>query len=187
MTDDATGQQQACPVAHPVDIRTIPKAGLPVAVTTDADQRRVLAEMHGLESVASFDADLLLEPWRRDGVRITGKVEAQIVQQCIVTLEPIETRVAEDIELLVVPEEQERHTAASGQTEIVIDAESPDEPDTFSGNVLDVGAIAEEFFALALDPYPRAEGVHFETESGKDSAEDTPSPFAKLAALRDRK
>ena len=38
---------------------------------------------------------------------------------------------------------------------LIIDAEGPDLPETFSGDRLDAGAIAEEFFELAIDPYPR--------------------------------
>ncbi len=44
--------------------------------------------------------------------------------------------------------------------EIVLDAEGPDSPETFSGDTIDVGALAEEFFELAIDPYPRKSGVN---------------------------
>ena len=43
--------------------------------------------------------------------------------------------------------------------EIVLDADGPDGPETFAGDTIDVGALAEEFFALAIDPYPRKPGV----------------------------
>ncbi len=184
MTGEAIGQQQICPISHQVDIRTIPNAGIQVVLAADEDQRRALAEAHGLQRVLSFDADLLLKAWRRDGVRLTGTVEAVVVQQCVVTLEPIETKVAETIELLMVAEENNRSFGPESATEIVVNADGPDEPDTFSGGNLDVGAIAEEFFALALDPYPRSEGVEFETGPSGETIEETPSPFAKLASLK---
>ncbi len=43
--------------------------------------------------------------------------------------------------------------------ELVIDAEGDDGPETFSGDRIDVGALAEQFFSLALDPYPRKKGA----------------------------
>ena len=41
----------------------------------------------------------------------------------------------------------------------MLDAEGPDSPETFTGDTIDVGALAEEFFGLAIDPYPRSQAL----------------------------
>ncbi|RWC12571.1 MAG: DUF177 domain-containing protein, partial [Mesorhizobium sp.] len=50
-------------------------------------------------------------------------------------------------------------------------AEWPDSPETFSGNSIDVGALAEQFFGLAIDPYPRKQGVSMEAADDAGTAE----------------
>ena len=55
-----------------------------------------------------------------------------------------------------------------------------DEPDPLIDGKIDLGALAAEFFALGLDPYPRKPGVSF--EAPEDAADD--SPLADLARRR---
>ena len=61
--------------------------------------------------------------------------------------------------------------ASDGGGEILLDAEGPDSPETFSGDTIDVGALAEEFFGLAIDPYPRKQGVSLEAAGDAEPAE----------------
>ncbi|MGH6860621.1 MAG: DUF177 domain-containing protein, partial [Phyllobacterium sp.] len=67
---------------------------------------------------------------------------------------------------------------------LIVSAEGPDTPETFSGDRLDVGAIAEEFFELSIDPYPRkpdAAAAPPVAVTFGDSDEDEPvHPFAGL-------
>jgi hypothetical protein len=50
-----------------------------------------------------------------------------------------------------------------GGGEIVLDAEGDDSPETFEGDSIDVGALAEEF-SLGIDPYPRKDGAMLQRE-----------------------
>ncbi len=61
-------------------------------------------EAHELSSVESFHADLLVSEWKRDGVRVSGRVEAEIVQPCVVTLEPVTQHIDEEVNGLFVPD-----------------------------------------------------------------------------------
>ncbi len=102
------------------------------------------------------DAELLVSPWKRNGVQVEGKVQADIVQECIVTLEPLPGHIAESVSSVFLPEDSKLGREGFGQGgEILIEVDGPDSPETFSGDSIDVGALAEEFFALAIDPYPR--------------------------------
>ena len=53
----------------------------------------------------------------------------------------------------------ERGIFRKGCGEVLLDADGPDRPETFAGDSIDAGALAEEFFALAIDPYPRKPGA----------------------------
>jgi hypothetical protein len=177
-------EDTASPVAFPVNVARLARGGLPVWLEADADQRAALAEFHGLLAVDAYRFDAVVEPWQHHGVRVTGTVKAKVTQACIVTLEPVPATVEESFEGLFVPERSRlaRPGWAEGG-ELLLDADGPDAPEPFSGDHVDVGALAEEFFELALDPYPRAKGASLAGE-GATAGEPAPNPFRdKLAAL----
>ena len=64
--------------------------------------------------------------------------------------------------------------------EVHLDAEGPDSPETFSGETIDVGALAEEFFGLAIDPYPRSEGASL-AAAGRRRRPRNPRALARKA------
>ncbi len=180
MKDDPSGS----PVSFPVSVARLARSGLPVWLDADDDQRRALAEAHDLRDVASFRFDLLVVPWKGDGVKVTGRVKAAISQACIISLDPVESTIDESIDTILVPEGSK--LAVPGwieRGEMVLDAEGPDAPETFSGDSIDAGALAEEFFALAIDPYPRKRGVSLERAAG-DQADEARGPlYEKLRGL----
>jgi uncharacterized metal-binding protein YceD (DUF177 family) len=179
----------ASPVSRPVVVSVLPATGHPVRIEADDNQRAALAEAHGLVSVDEFIADLDARRWRKDGVRIQGTVKARIVQECIVTLEPVEAELDIEIDTVFVPEGSRLARPLDDDGALIVDAEGPDTPEIFEGGEIDVGAVAEEFFELAIDPYPRKPGAELgETaDSGADEAEtEAENPFAKLAGLRDK-
>lgn len=59
-------------VAH---VSRLPQKGMPVLIEADAAQREALARAHGLVSVEHYAANLVVTPWKRHGVKVTGRVE----------------------------------------------------------------------------------------------------------------
>ena len=180
-----TGKPQGA-IAHMVSVARLPQNGMPLKLSANEKERRALAKAHELLSVQSFTADLLIKKWRRDGVKITGRVTAEITQSCVITLEPLDTRLENDIDAVFVQEGSKlARPPLSADGEIIIDYDGADLPETFSGDAIDVGALAEEFFGLAIDPYPRKAGAVLE-----EALEDVepgaakPSPFAGLLKFR---
>ena len=146
-------EQDKSPVSFKATVARLPQKGMPVVIEADARQREALAAAHGLVSVERFRAELLVAPWKRNGVKVSGHVEADITQECVVTLEPLQARSARAVEGLFLPEDSKLgRLGFEGGGEILLDAEGPDSPETFSGDTIDVGALAEEFFGLASIP-----------------------------------
>lgn len=170
------------PVSFPANVARLPQKGLPVVVDADETQRAALAEAHGLLSVERYRAELLVTKWKRNGVKVSGRVEADIIQACIVSLEPVEAKIDEEVEAVFLPEDSKlgREGFHAGG-EILLDAEGPDAPETFSGDSIDVGALAEEFFGLAIDPYPRKTGAA--VAAAGDDVEPVESEFQKKLRL----
>lgn len=173
------------PVSFEANVARLPHKGMPVVVEADAAQRAALAADHGLLSVESWRAELLVEPWKRNGVKVSGEVNAEITQQCVVTLEPLQASISELVSGLYFPEDSKLgrlgfHAAG----EVHLDAEGPDSPETFSSETIDVGALAEEFFGLAIDPYPRSEGASLDGPGAQHDPEIRGPLYEKLDPLR---
>ncbi len=179
-------------LSYPVSVAHVPGKGITVKVEADDKELAQLAENHELLSVGSFTADFLITPWKKDGIRLRGHIEAQIVQACVATLEPIETQISEDVDTVFVPENSRLARIRLDESgEMLIDAEGPDMPETFEGDRIDIGSVAEEFFELAIDPYPRkteADYIEIITEDDEEGEDEVKpdSPFAGLAKLRDK-
>jgi uncharacterized metal-binding protein YceD (DUF177 family) len=113
----------------------------------------------------------------RSGLHVVGRVSATVIQTCVVTLEPLENEVDEDIDIAFSP------AAASSFDEHVGEVEVPleDAPEPLIGGAIDLGAIATEFLVLGLDPYPRKPDAVLELPP---SGEEVAHPFAALAELK---
>jgi hypothetical protein len=178
-------REERSPVSFDVNVARLPKKGMPVTIEATEAQRAELADRHGLLSVQSFRADLTVAAWKRNGVSVEGQVIADVVQSCIVTLEPVEARIEEEISQVFLPESSKLGRESFGLGgEILIDVEGPDSPETFSGDVIDVGALAEEFFGLGIDPYPRKPGATLpKASAGEKDLQDENELNRKLRKL----
>lgn len=173
------------PISFDVTVARLPKNGMPVTIEANEGQRSALAEVHGLLSVEKFRADLMITGWKRNGIRVEGRVKADIVQACVVTLDPVPESIDEEFSAVFLPETSKlgRESFDIGG-EILIDVEGPDSPETFSGDRIDVGALAEEHFGLAIDPYPRKKDATLPPSvKAEDAAEDGQIPPRKLGSL----
>lgn len=174
----------ASPVSMKVDVSRLPAKGVTVKLAADDAQRAALAELHELEAIGSFDFELRITPWKREGAQVNGTVKAIITQACVVTLDPVEAVIDETVSAIFLPEDSRLARIGSEDGEILLDAEGEDAPEIFSGNRIDVGALAEEFFELAIDPYPRRKGAELPQNSDEKSEnEGRDAPFAKLGSL----
>lgn len=119
--------------------------------------------------------------------KLSAKLGATVVQPCIVTLEPVTTRVEIQIKRHFVAQIIV-HDSDEDEAEI----EMPDDENAdLLGSHIDVSEIMAETLALNLPPYPRAENAELSqavfTEPGQKPMKDEDArPFAGLAGLRDK-
>jgi hypothetical protein len=173
------------PISFRANVLRLPQKGMPVVIKATEQQRQELAAIHGLLEVERLEARLLVAPWKRNGVRVSGTVEADIVQACVVTLEPVRSQVDEEIDSLFLPRDSKLgRLGFEGGGEIVLDAEGEDSPEVFEGDSIDVGALAEQLFGLGIDPYPRKQGAALTAEAPEDGDEPQGGALGeKLASL----
>jgi uncharacterized metal-binding protein YceD (DUF177 family) len=159
----------------PVAAAEIPEIGRRLDLVADETTRQAIGKTAGLAALLRLEAQFDLIRHGADGLHVSGRVAATVVQHCVVTLEPIESEVEEAVDLVFLPQPEPVAEAAG-----LADAAEPLEQ--LRNGAVDLGAIATEFLLLGLDPYPRKPGAVFEAPV----AEDDPSthPFAALAALK---
>lgn len=159
----------------------IPADGRSLSVKADAEQLAALAERFGVDEVTGFSAEILAKRFR-GGVRVTGLLEGGVVQPCVVTGEPVASRIEEEVDRAFLSGRDAAAEATPG-AEIFVDLEQEDFPDWYEGNELDLDAVLMESFALAIPLYPRAPGAALPEDAGEEDEEET-SPFAALKALK---
>lgn len=179
MTDVMTS-----PISFPVHVARLPKKGMPVSIHADEAQRAALAQEHDLLSVNELRVDLDVVGWKKGGVKVDGRIHAEIEQACVVTLEPVKEIIDQPLSAIYLPEGSSlTGPKLSSEGEIILEAEGDDGPEIFSGDTIDVGQLAEEFFALAINPYPKKAGAALPTRSGEEEEMRGPL-YEKLQALQ---
>jgi uncharacterized metal-binding protein YceD (DUF177 family) len=132
-----------------------------------------------LPAIASLAATFAVRRSGRSGARVTGEVHAEITQVCVVSLESFAATVDEPVDVRFAPAEAAETARRVREDDAeMVEVGGEDPPDPMVDGRIDLGALAAEFFALGLDPYPRKPGVAFdppEPQGGQDS------PFAALA------
>jgi hypothetical protein len=162
-----------------VSVSKIGEAGLQQTVTARADEFPAIARYLELAGVKSLKGEIALERWRGKGVRLVGSVIADVVQTCVVTLDPVDAHVEANFERGFLPPEKLR-AVIGDETEVVVDPTAEDPPEPL-GREIDLGEILIEELALNLDPYPRKPGVAYQ---GDAEADAPAKPFAVLAKLK---
>ena len=175
------------PWRAPVIVAQIPDGGLHRKLEASAAERQAMAALAGVREILSAQAEFDVVPKSGGRVEVTGSVRARVGQTCVVTLDPIESDIEEEVDLMFAPEAEARRLAdliEEGQ-----DGEEPaevaDPPEPIVNGIIDLGRLATDALFLAIDPYPRKEGAVFEAEVTAPDPED--HPFAALKARQDGK
>lgn len=175
------------PWRAPVTVAHIPDTGLHRELEASAAERQAMTDLAGVREILSAQASFDVVPKSGGRVQVTGHVRARVGQTCVVTLDPMESEIDEEVDLIFAPEAEVRRLAdliEEGQD----DEEPPevaDPPEAIVNGIIDLGRIATDALFLAIDPYPRKPGVVFEAEVTALDPED--HPFAALKALQDNK
>ncbi len=173
----------------------VPEDGLEIVIDASPEACAALAETCGIPSIDSVSAILTVTRWRKDGLAVRGTVRADVIQTCVVSLDPVAGRVEEDIACFFLPgyggSGASGDPSAPPSQDLEAAGEDADIDDLVDGR-LDLGALVAEHVALGLDPYPRKAGSVFKPTGdaadagGEGRGEDTgrSSPFAALSALK---
>lgn len=182
-----TEQADSAPLpefSRPLNVERLSPDDLVQELTATPEERAAVAERLGLQALETLTAKVRLRSLGRgDYIRVRGKLFARVTQTCSVTLAPVVSDVEQSLERTYTFEAPK--APAPGQ-EIELEPEGEEPPDPIVDGMVDLGELVVEELSLAIDPFPRAEGVVFDAAAA-GVAEEKENPFAVLAKLRPEK
>src|SRR6476659_536001 len=168
----------APPLSVIYDLSRLSEVGTELTVTATAAQRSELAKWAGISSVGAFEAKVALRRQSAGRFSYEAALSVDIVQACVVSLEPVPAHltleISRELQLIKVP--------AKAQIAAEDLAPGADEgPEEIHDSYYDLAGPLLEEFSLAIDPYPRAPGVAFESPQEIEPPEN---PFTILKQLK---
>ncbi|MEJ1970070.1 MAG: DUF177 domain-containing protein [Rhizomicrobium sp.] len=174
------------PFVHDFNLADLNRGGAELSLAAQGDELAHIARWADVGVVESFVAKVDLRKHSANRFALDAELTAEIVQDCVVTLEPVRSRIERHVHRELHLTQAVRHRpgesiplgAGAGDDEV------PEEIDSLH---YDLAAPLLEEFALAIDPYPRAPGVEFAVPEEPGEKEAAPeNPFAVLRALKNR-
>ena len=147
--------------------------------TATAEELSALAAALEVPAVRALKVAGAVRRLSRDRFAIEGVLEARLLQTCVVTLEPLETEVRDEIEVELWPRETLEADERGGRDF------ATSGPEPYEAESLPLGGLVVEHLAAAMDPFPRKEGVAVDWAERADEGAAA-NPFAVLAKLKDK-
>lgn len=152
-------------------------------IAVEPKEREALAKRLRVASLDQLEGTIVLRRVRGGtAFSASGRLQAEVTQTCVATLEPLPTRVDEEFaETFEIPETHA--SSEEKEVEFFLDDEvEPAGPELLSSGSFDLGEFLVQLLAERLDPYPRSSTAP--PQDGEwGAAEDIadPGPFAGLA------
>lgn len=157
--------------SRPLPVDRVPPGGSYEKLEADTEECQALARRIGVPAIHSLTAMLHATPWRGGGLKLEGRLLADLDQVSVVSLDRFRHQVSFALERYFLP--------------LGADAGDGDDADPIVGGEVDMGEAVAETLALELDNYPRQPGEVFaENTEAKEADDGHDSPFAALGKLR---
>ena len=152
-----------------VELSSLGAGGKLFPLQADDEACARIAKRLGIPRVKSLAGEIRLSATKKD-IKATGVVRAELVRECVASLEEMDEAVDEAFELEFLREEDPEQLQ-DGREEWEL-------PEVHEGEIFDVGELLVQQLSLAMDPFPRKEGARSLAEDYGVEAES--SPFAVL-------
>lgn len=143
--------------SRPISIQDVSEQqAMHKSLAAEADEQAALVNRFDLLEMNNLKADITLKrEMAGHMVRVEGKFSVDVVQKCVVTLEPVPDHLDAEFETFFT--DTKPPSPITGEVEIRSDSE---EPEFVANGVIDLGELVAQYIALELDPYPRKGDIH---------------------------
>lgn len=149
-------------------------------IEATAEECAALAARFDLRHLENFKADLdIRRVAGNTAIRVSGKLSADLVQACAVSLQDVHGRIESDFETFFT----EDQAKAVGADEMVYE-DDESTPEMAVGGMIDLGEVAAQYLSLEIEPYPRAPGVSLAAQMAENGVQVKTNPFQVLEKLK---
>lgn len=174
------------PLQRFYDLSDLSEAGDEITLSARPGDLAPLAEWLGVDRVERFEATVTLRRLASSRFLYEARLEADIVQSCVVSLEPVASHIERRFSrtLHLAPRSPRGRRPIEEPPAVLALAAGDDEvPEELESPRFDLAAPLIEELALGIEPYPRAEGVAFQAPEAGEAPKE--SPFAALKRLKE--
>jgi hypothetical protein len=176
------------PLAHSYNLARLGNAGDGVILAANDTERAAIAKWSGILSLEAFEARVEIEKLAHNRFGLVFHLTAELTQACVVTLEPVRSRMERQFARELHFSGPTRHKpippnsgSPDSGLDLLLDSDQ-EGPEEIESLHYDLAAPILEEFALSLEPYPRCPGVEFCPQT---YTQDRPeSPFSALKKLK---
>ena len=158
-------------------------------ISADSSECAAIAQRIGVLSVESLTAHISCTIESGHIIHVTGQFTAHITQECVVTLEPIQSVISDECEGWYSDHEhiasfKKAQYEAKSKKEFI---ETPildekDDPEPLENGYVDVGELVVQFLSLSINHYAHKEGVSLDKIAPQIKADvDNGEPLKKYA------
>jgi len=173
------------PLVHLIPVTSLSQKGRNLVVKATADELVDIAKDCGVEAIETFRGEFQVTKGGGPLIAVQGRVIADVIQTCGVTLGPVEAHVDAEVAVLFTLDQVKSHA------EVDVDPSDEDPPEPVIDGQIDFGALALEHLVLNLEPYPRAPDAAFLDRDAQGQEAGLPegdtkreNPFAVLSTLK---
>ncbi|MGQ0740798.1 MAG: YceD family protein [Alphaproteobacteria bacterium] len=171
----------APPFVHQVDLSRLPEGVTDISLSPNESERARLAAWLAVDSLTGLEATIRIMKLVEGRFSYEANFAADVVQSCVVTLEPVRSRIEQSVhrsyEIMPGIRQEPSRIVQVTPTE-------DEEPELLDRPVVDVAAPVIEELSLAIEPYPRAPGAVFQQPGDQEART---SPFEVLKSLKTRR
>jgi len=174
-------------LTYPLHWTDVPNSGINVKISATSEECGYLVKMLGVIALTQVEANFKITRWRRSGLKVVADINADVIQNCVVSLEKISSSLNEQAEWVFKPLARPGKEADKDVV-LLIDPLGEDPADPLIDGRIDLGQLLSEHLCLMIDPFIRSENIDFDAlyqNAQKITASETSnvSPFAVLKKI----
>ncbi len=160
-----------------IAVDDIPISGLDIEPSVSEDIIASLCERFLVDGLQNIFIKAHAARFDKDGFFLRGLMRADVLQTCVVSLEPVWSHVEANFDVEFQPE---AHVAA-----LDVDPEDfeTEVPEPIGPEGADIGDVIGQIFALEIPLYPKHPDAELDPQFSSEMAENRASPFAVLRNL----
>ena len=164
-----------------------------IEIAPDADEKAALAKRLDIVALNDLQAQLQMNRTSPHIIHVKGQLQAKVTQNCVITLEPVETDIKDEFEAWYSDQSEaisfkkaQREAQTKKELLELPMLEEEEDPEPVINGQIDLGDLVTQYLSLSIPAYPTKEGLSYsvQVEEPKEKGKN-PMKLNPFAALKD--